>query len=330
MRYALLALVLCTANVAMAGPRQVLVLRAEGTADAASRTTIDTHVLRLAKNLDGKVDAGDITLTEAAALVGCNPSDSACKDDLLTTLGVDEMVATTVTATPTGMNVTVRRIVRGSAPRAAQTTIPAGKSPDAKLDTDIGPLFGIAAAPAPAPADGRLAPVEPADKPAKPAPSPAPAAPPPPAPPPVTTVADATPAPAASDVSAAPNGTLAPPPPEGRNGKRWPKIGMGVGAGLVALGMLMWASASDVQDQIDNAPEPRSPADFKALQDLERKGDDRAGAGNLFFITGAALGGVSAYFYVKAGKSASTQTARIAPAAFPHGAGVTLTIGGVR
>jgi hypothetical protein len=328
MRYALLVLLLCVAHVAIAGPRQVLVLRSEGTADAASRMTIDAHVLRLAKNLDGKVEAGDITLTEGAALVGCNPSETACKDDLLATLGVDEVVATTVTATPTGMNVTVRRIVRGSAPRAAQTTIAAGKSPDAKLDADIGPLFGrVTAPPPPEPADTRPARVDSSAQPVKTASPAAPPAPPPAAP--VKTVADASTVPATSDVSAAPSGTLA-PPPEGRHGKRWQKIGMGVGAGLVALGVLMWASASDVQGQIDSAPEPRSPADFKALEDLERKGDDRAGAGNLFFITGAALGGVSAYFYFKAGRSASTQTAHIAPAAFPHGAGVTLTIGGAR
>ncbi|HEY5951077.1 MAG TPA: hypothetical protein VIV40_36550, partial [Kofleriaceae bacterium] len=58
-----------------------------------------------------------------------------------------------------------------------------------------------------------------------------------------------------------------------------------------------------------------------------KKGDDIAGAGNLLFIVGAGLGGVSAYYYFKAGRS-RTQTARIAPAVFPGGGGVTLTIGG--
>ena len=97
---ALVIAILCFAQVALAGPHQVLVLRSEGTADTSSRTSIDSHVLRLAKNLDGKVEAGDITFTEAAAVVGCNPSDAGCKDEVLSTLGVDEIVATTVTATP--------------------------------------------------------------------------------------------------------------------------------------------------------------------------------------------------------------------------------------
>ena len=113
MKRAFIVALLCVTQVAYAGPHAVLVLRSEGTADTASRTSVDTHVLRLAKNIEGKVDAGYITLTEAAAAVGCNPSDAACKDDVLTTFGVDELVATTVTATPTGLNITVRRIARG-------------------------------------------------------------------------------------------------------------------------------------------------------------------------------------------------------------------------
>src|SRR5687768_5316067 len=110
MTRALVLVLVCCAQLAHAGT--VLVLRSEGTADTPSRTSVDTHVLRLAKNLDGKVEAGDITLTEAAALVGCNPSESACKDEVLATMGVDEVVATTVTATPSGLNVTVRRITK--------------------------------------------------------------------------------------------------------------------------------------------------------------------------------------------------------------------------
>lgn len=320
MKRALVLALLCLAHVAGAAPATVLVLRAEGSADTASRTSIDTHVLRLAKNIEGKVDAGDITLTEAAAAVGCSPSETACKDEVLTTFGVDEMVATTVTATPSGLNVTVRRIAR-SGTRAAQSTIPTGKAPDAKLDTDIGPLFGVvAAAPPPVAAvEDKPAPVEPAPPPA----------PPPPAPPaPVNAAEDRGTAPVDPGVTAAPAGAVTPMPAEGGKSRRKQKIGMGVGAGFVVLGFLMWSQANDVQSQIDDKPEPRTPADFAALEDLEQKGDDLAGAGNLFFLTGVAVGGVSAYFYWRAGRSTSTQTARVAPAVFPGGGGVTLTIGG--
>lgn len=310
------------APVAVAAPHQVLVMRAEGTADAATRTSVDSHVLRLAKHIDGKVEEGEITLTEAAAAVGCNPGEATCKDDLLATLGVDEIVATTVTATPTGFNVTVRRISRGDA-RAAQTTLSAGTPPDARLDTDIGPLFGVvAAAPPPdTPVANTPAP-QPQTTPAvqaSPAEHPEAAQPPP---------ALAEPAPIAPTVTAAPNGAVT-QPAEGARNRRLPKIGMAVGGGLVLLGFLMWGQASDVQGEIDDLDEPRTPTDFRHLRDLEREGDDAAGAGNFFFLTGAVLGGVSAYFYWRAGKTASTQTARIAPAAFPGGAGVTLTVGGM-
>ena len=314
MKRALVIALLCIAHVAVAGPRAVLVLKSEGTADVSTRTTIDTHVLRLAKNIEGKVDAGDITFTEAAAVVGCNASDAACKDQVLDTLGVDEVVATTVTATPTGLNVTVRRIGKGGAPKAAQTTIPSGKSPDTKLDADIGPMFGLAAAPT-------VAPPPPVTETKT---TPPPTTTPPPPPPPVAQVDNST-APIHTDVTAAPNGAVT-QTPEGKPRRRWQKIGMGIGGGFVLLGILMWTQASDVESQIDDKPEPRSPADFQELRDLEKKGDDIAGAGNVMFLAGAALAGVSAYYYWKAGRAASTQTARIAPAAFPNGAGVTLTV----
>jgi hypothetical protein len=315
MKRALVIGFLLVAHVAVAAPSNVLVLRAEGTADASTRTSVDTHVLRLAKHIEGKVEPGEITLTEAAALVGCDASEASCKDNVLTVLAVDEIVATTVTATPTGFNVTVRRITAGSAPRAAQTTIASGQSPDVRLDTDIGPLFGIVAQPAAAAVE---------ERPAEPAPAPPGTNP----PPPTLAPADTSTAPIGNGVTAAPNGAITPPAEGAPKSRRLQKIGMGVGGGLVLLGFIMWSQASDVQGQIDEKPEPRTPADFQDLRDLEKKGDDLAGAGNLFFLAGAVLGGVSAYYYIKIGKAQRAQTARIAPTAFPHGAGVTLTIGG--
>jgi outer membrane biosynthesis protein TonB len=316
---ALVVTLLCLVHVATADAGQVLVLKAEGTADASARTSVDAHVLKLAKNIDGKVDAGEITLSEAAALVGCNPADTSCKDEVLSTLGADEVIATTVTATPTGLNITVRRISRGNS-RAAQTTIAAGKPADAKLDSDIGPLFGlVVAAPKPEP--------KPEPKPVTPPPPPTTTPPTTTAPPPPPVVEPA-PQPVAPVVTAAPTGAVAPTPPENRRSRRLSKIGLAAGGGFVLLGFLMWAGANDIQAEIDDKPEPRTPADFAELRDLEKQGDDLAGVGNLFFLTGVVTGGISAYFYWRAGKSSST-TATVAPAAYPQGAGVTLTIGGL-
>lgn len=320
MKRAVVIALVVLVNAAHADPRQVLVLRSEGTADVASRMSVDTHVLRLAKSIAGKVEAGDITLTEAAAAVGCNSSDAACKDDVLATLGVDEIVATTVTSTPSGLNVTVRRISKGSAPNAAQTTLASANAPDAKMNADIGPIFGV-----------RLAATTLAEPATTPEPQPLPVEPTPTAQPaPPVSPADASSAPISETVTAAPTGAVAPAAVEGKApSRRWQKIGMGVGAGMVVLGMVMWAQAAGVQSDID-AAEPTTHAEYQALKDLERRGDDLAGGGNFFFLGGAILGGVSTYYFVKKGRAAATQNARVAPAVFPHGAGVTLTFGGGR
>src|SRR4051812_43949161 len=149
MKHFIVVAFLAAAATAHAAPRTVIVLKTEGSADAATRTALDASILKLAKNIDGKVDAGDITLTDAAAAVGCDPAQPSCKDDVLATLGVDELIATTATTTPTGTNVTVRRLQKGTQPRAAQAQLPPGKPSDQKLQNDVGALFGVAITTAP-------------------------------------------------------------------------------------------------------------------------------------------------------------------------------------
>jgi hypothetical protein len=92
------------------------------------------------------------------------------------------------------------------------------------------------------------------------------------------------------------------------------------------LGFAFWGSAANVQGQIDDAP-ANTEADLHALQDLEEKGAARAGAGNLFFVGGLVLGGISTYYFVKRGRR-RTSTARIVPTVFDRGAGLAFTIGG--
>lgn len=336
MKRALLSFVFVAlaAGAASAGPRSILVMRAEGTADASTRTSIDTHVLRLAKNLDGKVEGGDITFTDAAAVVGCNLSEAACKDEVLATLGVDEIVATTATATANGTNVIVRRIAKGATPKTAQTTLVAGRAPDAKIDADLGPMFGLkASAAATGAALGSTFSTEPPLETTLEPPVTEPA------PPETTTTATTTTAPDTSTapidttpaVTAAPTNQVAPLPHDDGNprNRRLQKIGMAAGGAFVVLSFIMWSQASGVQDDIDNAP-ANTAADFRHLQELEGDADALAGAGNLFFLTGLVVGGVSGYYYWRGHRSASTQQAVVAPAVFPHGAGVVLTFGGAR
>lgn len=316
MKRALVSLLLVVSTVAHAAPHTVMVLKSEGTADAANRGVIETHVTRLAKNIDGKVETGDITLSDAAAAAGCNAAEATCKDEILATFAVDEMVTTTVTGTSAGgYTVTVRRLQKGKAPKTAASTLPAGKPQQAKIDQDIGSLFGVTVAPAPVTAQPE--PVKQPD------------------PPPATTTPATTTAPLdpyADTTNPNPTGVVQQPmtaqqTDAPRPSRTLQKVGMGVGAGLVLLSFVMWTQASSKQDEIDNAP-ANTPADFMRLRDLESEADGLAGGGNLFFIAGVVVGGVSAYYYWKKGRQARPQTARVTPTVFPHGAGLVLSFGG--
>jgi hypothetical protein len=322
----LCALVLaCATTVAYAGPHQVLVLKAEGTADAATRGKVEAQIVGLARQLDAQVEAGEITLAEAAAAVGCNPGEPACKDDVLLTFGVDEVVAIHVTSRGAGhYTVTVRRMGKQGPPRAAAASLAPGQPIDVRIRSELGPLFGVGYSTGPLGGAGASSPPPPAT-PQPPStavtarPRPPDAAPPPPV---------ATPAPASTPPAAMPPPyTYLPETADPPRHSKLPAIGMATGGGLVVLSFLMWGQAQNLQGQIDSAP-IATPADFRNLQDLERRADGAAGVGNLFFVAGAVLGGVSAYLYVRDRRRARTRQAQLAPAVFPNGGGITLLIGG--
>jgi hypothetical protein len=249
--------------LASADPHHILVLRAEGTADQAARQKVDVQILKLAKSVPGNIEAGDISLADASAAVGCNPDEQACKDEVLTTMGVDEIVMTTVNAAPGAeLRVSVKRIAKGNA-REATSAIPAGQAPDARLNADIGPLFGLVVA------------TPPADKP-KPPPTgttgttgttgstgmtgttgatPVGV-------PPVGTATDhgdgsvqTAQAGTEPTVTGAPNNQVPPTTPEGAHDNSKLEIaGMAAGGGLLLISFIMWAEAASTQNDINNAP----------------------------------------------------------------------------
>jgi len=345
--------ILVTASVASAAPRHVLVLRSEGNADAATRANVDQQITKLAKTLDGNIEVGEITFADASAAVGCSGSEAQCRDDVLGMMGVDELVATSVSAMPSGdVRIIVHRIPKGSATKDAQTTVPRDGSIDAKIASDIGPVFGVKAKPAapppvaktptPPPVVVSSTTVPPATT-TPPPPTatptgafgndpvaPASSTPPPPTPTTTTTTTPAAPVRTAQvdqnpgGVTAAPNGAVQLDQPRTSRAV----TGMAIGGGLIVVSVILWAEAGSVQNDINNAP-TRTPTDFKNLKDLESKGDTYSGLGNLTFIGGLVVGGISGYFFYKDRKAASSAQARITPTLVDHGVGLAFTYGGL-
>jgi len=327
-RWLLAVLIVMAAHVAAAAPRHVLVLRSEGTADQASRSKIDIQVLKLAKNIEGTVEAGDINWSDASAAVGCNVTEESCKDEVLATLGVDEIVVTTVGAGPGALQITVKRYAKGRPQQTATTTIPSGQPADAKMNSDIGPLFGVvtvappAPLPEPKPADTKPADPKPADS--KPADAPVEAKP-----------SDAKPADAkvrtaqADTVTAAPNNRIV-ESDEGGDNTRLEITGLASGGGLMLVGALLWAEANSTQSDINSLPTPKSPKDFQNLTDLENRGDTYAMLGNISFFGGVAVAAVSGYFYWRDRGHPNKRTVSVQPTLLDHGGGIALSFGGGR
>lgn len=305
------ALLVVTTATAYADPRKVLVLQSEGRADGVVRAKVDASILRLAKGSPNvEVSSGDTTLSDAAAAVGCKPDTAPCRDEILGMLSVDELVWASLTPKPGGTEIEVHRASKGGSVTDARMLLATGASPD-RLD-GIAPLFG--------------------GKPVEPSPPPPPSLPGDPPPPPVDPAGTTgLPGPAADPALSSPVQPLPQPgqpvdtPSRGR--KRLQLAGMIGGGASVLVGFMCWASAADIQSQVDDAPTQTKPQ-IDALRDLEARGDSYAAWGNVFFLGGVVLGGISTYFFIKDRRAArSATTARITPAVFDHGAGLALTFG---
>lgn len=303
------ALLVVTMSTAYADPHKVLVLQSEGRVDPAMRSKVDASILKLAKTVAGAdVSSGDTTLSDASAAVGCKPDAAPCRDEILGMLSVDELVWATLTPKPGGTEIEVHRASKGGGMAEAKMLLASNGSAD-KLD-GIAPLFG-----------GK--PAEPVTTPTEP----------------VTTrtglgeptspLDPTTTGPTTTDPAVQPLPTPGQPvdtPNRGR--QRLELAGMIGGGALVLIGFMCWGAASDLQSQVDKAPTQTKPQ-INALRDLESRGDAYAAWGNVLFLGGAVVGGLSTYFFIKDRRAHHhATTARIAPTLFDHGAGLALTFGG--
>src|SRR5438067_2250452 len=69
----------------------------------------------------------------------------ACREEVMATLSVDEIVITSTSVSGGDLRVDVRIAAKGQPLKAASTTIPVVDSSDAGIDAGLGPLFGVKA-----------------------------------------------------------------------------------------------------------------------------------------------------------------------------------------
>lgn len=300
MRTAIVALVTAVAFVTSvaAGPRKVLVLRLDGDAPADQKSQLDESVQAMARaKLAGDVTIGDTTFLETATAVGCDAKDPACAETVRSTLSVDELVYGSATVQDGNTTVTVYRITK-DAPPATQTTVIAATEPGAQAEPALEPVFTDGSSGSDSSSDNLGS----------------------------AATGSGSDVDAGTDVaseSAAP----APSPRSNFFDTRERKLGVGLaGGGVIALviGFSLWASKSDLQDQIDSHP-TRTYADFQDLTALEDRASSRALWGNLMVGLGLALGGAGAYYLYK---DHQNRSATLTPAPVESGSGMTLVFAG--
>ena len=278
------------ATPAAAAPHKILVLPTDGTADAATRAKLTAQIVKLSKGLDGQVATAGATFADTALAVGCDPQAPGCSDQVLATLGVDELVWATATKDNGQTRVVVRRATKGTPPREISTTIAPSDSTD-RIDAGMAPLFAASAT--------------------KPDPAVSPSVPPP----------DVAVAPLASGSPAGPDQVPSPELPEAHH-DRTMGIAFAAGGGVaLVLGLALWGSYSSLQDKIDTHV-TTTRSDFDDLKALENRAATYAIAGDGLVLAGLAAGGLAAYYlYWK-----PNHRIAVTPVPIGNGAGLTFTI----
>lgn len=103
------------------------------------------------------------------------------------------------------------------------------------------------------------------------------------------------------------------------------KLGLGLaigGGALVVVGIALWASESNTQNDINNAPD-MTASDIQALKDLEGKAQGYAWGGNIAMLLGLGVGGYGGYLLWKDHQEHTIVTPQPAP-----GGGVTFVLRG--
>ena len=247
-----------------AASHRILVLPVEGALDAATRNRLTADIARQARSLDGQVASGTTTFADTALAVGCDPRTAGCSDEVMATLGVDELVWGAASRDRGQIRLVVRRAARGAAVREVAVTVASGDTDD-RITAGIAPLF---APPGAAPAPRSSVP-----------------------PPPAVAAAQVPPGPPADP---GPPLAAAPGPGDDRRDRKHGIALAAAGGGSLVLGLALWVSFSSMQDSIDHHA-TRTPDDFRDLRALEDRASSYAIAGDVFVIAGLVTGGLGGY-----------------------------------
>ncbi len=291
MKWLIVLVVVALAGPAVAAGRKILVLPIEGSVDAPTRVRLTTEIVRLARVLGGQVATGTATFADTALAVGCAPHAPSCSDDVIATLGVDELIWGFASRQSGQTRLVVRRAVRGATMREAQATF-TGNDSGERVSAAIAPLFAPPGAEAPLTS-------------------------PPPA------LSDP-----AAGAAIAPGAPLtAPAEPVASDDHRDRPLGIALtasGGAAIVLGIALWASYAGLQGEIDRHP-VRTVEDFRDLRALEDRASARAVAGDVLVIAGLVAGGIGGYYLYRDHRRHAITAV---PALAPQGAGLTIAIVG--
>jgi hypothetical protein len=246
------------------------------------------------------VAAGDTSFDDAAVLIGCDPKSDACADEVLSTLSIDEAV---FGSSSKNGEIVVSRVERGKPRRQARVRLEHGQSLSAAVTPAVRQLYD----------------------------EPRPVA--EPAPPPLPPVSEPADEGAASRPSSHGAETSASGGSSGSRPYRTGAIVSWSGAGVAAVaGLLLWVNASDLQDDIDQAPDDTGE-DRQKLRDLEDRAETSSDWGNAMMVVGAGLAGVGTYLWIKDRREQrpGERRASLRPTFYPDGgAGLVFTFEGGR
>jgi hypothetical protein len=255
------------------------------------------------------VMTGASNLVDTAAVAGCTAKVVAdCRDPIMETLDVDELVYGTVERSMSGNRVSVARARRNQPPHEVTLELPAGDLDRAVKATHPG-LDGLFPAPGAELVAGSGTKVIGATETGG-----ATAVGPDPGPGGGTTVGTATGPGQGATIEAS---------AEGRRPLIPEKVLLGgiIGGGALAVtGVLLWVKAGAMQSDIDGAP-VSTPEEIDDLRDLEDRAASYARWGNGLVVVGVAVGGAVGVYWLVKGRSRAPARTAITPWVAPGAGG---------